>query len=76
MKPDDCTLTEMQYRVVREHARLSLLDAEAFGKFPTPVGQVMDAAKLIEGPADALDESFLKTLRRRHRNSVGYSKGL
>lgn len=62
-KPDDCSLTPEQYANVVKRAEFSLREASAFDKFPTPVDDIMGAAKVTLAPHDLLDETFLKKMR-------------
>ncbi len=50
---------------LRNEARRVLEAADCLGVFPTPVEQIMAAANVQEMPEEALDEGFLKGLRRR-----------
>lgn len=74
MKPDDSTISNEQLQAVRQHAFRSLREAGALGTFPTPVSNVMAAAKLIEGPEDALDDSFLNKFRAQATRLGGVLK--
>lgn len=65
MRPDDCSLTPQEHATIRKHARLALEGAEAMGRFPTPVADVMAHAKVIVAEEAALDEGFLVRLRRK-----------
>lgn len=64
MRPDDASLPPEQSDAVRRHADRLLREAGAFGVFPTPVDDVMAAARVEMGP-DALDEGFLDGCRRK-----------
>lgn len=64
-KPDDGTLSSQQYARVREQAERLLHEADAFGIFPTPVAEIMDAGKVAVAPENVLDEGFLGTFRRK-----------
>ncbi|MEX2672840.1 MAG: ImmA/IrrE family metallo-endopeptidase [Phycisphaeraceae bacterium] len=64
-KADDSFLTPEQHEEVRQHARRALEAADAVGVYPTPVGQVLEQAKVVVAPEDALDESFLARIRRK-----------
>ena len=55
---------------IREEARRALEEADAFGVFPTPVHQIMEAANLEEMPEEALDEGFLKSIRKKAGTST------
>lgn len=63
MRPDDSTLDQQQYEAVRKHALASLREASALGAFPTPVAEVMQAAKLVAAPKAALNEGILGKIR-------------
>ena len=45
-RPDDSLLDASQLATVRRHADLLLREASALGRFPTPVDDIMAAAKL------------------------------
>jgi hypothetical protein len=65
VKPDDCSLDPDDYVKIRKHARLVLEGAGAFGRFPTPVADVMEYAKVIVAEKDALDAGFVDKLKRK-----------
>ena len=62
---DDSSLSPDQYRNVRREAEQILHKASAIGRFPTPLGDIMDAAKVIVAPEDIFDENFLQKMRRK-----------
>lgn len=64
MLADDCSLTPDQAREVRAAARRALLDGGAIGVFPTPVDQILDAARVEVVPL-AIDEGYLARLRHK-----------
>jgi hypothetical protein len=66
MRPDDCSLSQREYDNIRKHARKVLEGASAIGRFPTPVNDVMEYAKVVVAETDALDAGYL----RKIRNSV------
>jgi hypothetical protein len=68
-KPDDYTLLGEQRRLVRRHAEYALRDAGALGRFPTPVADVMTAARVVVAEENLLDERFLARLRRTARGT-------
>ena len=45
-KPDDSTLHAADLKAVETRARLSLDRAAAWGRFPTPVDDILSAAKV------------------------------
>jgi hypothetical protein len=63
-KPDDNRLTAAQYIKVRSEAERALLEAGALGRFPTPIDDVMAAARVTEVKEDVLNEGFVAKLRR------------
>ena len=65
MKPDDCTLTPQELARVRREAERCLRAAGALGHVPTPVADVMDAARVVVDPDNVLDESFLSLARQK-----------
>lgn len=64
IKPDDCTLTSGQYSKVKKEAVRALAEANAFGVFPTPIEDIMEAAKVEEVKEDVLNENFITKLRK------------
>ncbi len=64
-RPDDYSLPDTQRRLIRSHAERSLIAAGAFGRFPTPVADVIEAAKVIVAEEDVLDLEFLAKLRKQ-----------
>lgn len=64
VRPDDSTLTPRQQRLIRKHARLALESADAFGVFPTPIDEIMAAAKVFVSEEDLTDERFLKKMAK------------
>jgi len=66
MKPDDSVVSQKEFLQICNHARRALDKAGAFGRFPTPVGDVMGAAKLIVAEED-LSAGFLGKIRNRAR---------
>lgn len=64
IKLDDCTLAPETYKKVRQEAERILNEADAFGVFPTPVDDIMSAAKVHEVKEDVLNEGFLTKIRK------------
>ena len=54
-KPDDSTLHAADLKAVEARARLSLDKAAAWGRFPTPVDDILSAAKLRVAPKGMFD---------------------
>jgi hypothetical protein len=73
MKPDDSRVASEHILQLQRHARMALEQANAFGRFPTPVADVMEAAKLIVAEKGELTEGFLQKVRSR---AVSFGKAL
>lgn len=58
-KEDDSSLTRDQYVNVRAEAKRLLTEADAIGRFPTQVDDIMEAAKVEEIHEDVLNENFI-----------------
>lgn len=63
MLTDDSTISQQEATEIRAEARRLLHDAGAIGLFPTPVDEIMRAAKIQVVPI-VLDEGYLAQLRR------------
>jgi Zn-dependent peptidase ImmA (M78 family) len=61
---DDSSLPAEERVEVARQARLALMNADAFGIFPTPVDAIMAAAKIEVIPL-VIDEGYLTWLRRK-----------
>lgn len=59
-KLEDSFLNPAQLANVRRHADRLLRDAAAHGRFPTPIDDIMAAAKLTVVDDEVLNESFLR----------------
>lgn len=81
-KPDDSSLQEHELYAVEAKAKKLLDEANAWGRFPTPVPDILDAAKLRVAPIAIHDvETFLayvaqKTAAAGHRLKSALSKVL
>ncbi len=64
-KPDDCSLTPEQLSRIRAEARRALAQADALGRFPTAVQDIMAAVKVHEISDPVLDESFVAKMRKK-----------
>lgn len=64
-KQDDCSLTAQERAKIRSEAERALARAEAIGRFPTPVADIIRAAGLREEAEAILDESYLSRLRHK-----------
>jgi hypothetical protein len=69
MKKDDATIPMADLHNVRKSADLLLRRTSAYGRFPTPVDDVVSAAKLEISRENALDKVFLSSLYRRLPNA-------
>jgi Zn-dependent peptidase ImmA (M78 family) len=65
IKPDDSRLTPAQYAKVKSEAERALSLAGALGRFPTPIDDIMAAAKVQEVKEDVLNERIIHKLRRQ-----------
>jgi hypothetical protein len=70
VRKDDATLSPQGIRSVRKYADLLLQKAEAYGRLPTPVGDLIVAARLEVARETALDKVFLGQLYRALPNSL------
>ena len=69
-KPDDSNLTLQQYTKVRVEARRALEAADAFGRLPTPVADIMAAAQVTEVYEDVLSVGFIAKMRQKAGKSL------
>lgn len=69
-KPDDSTLTPGQYARVRAEAERVLQKADALGRFPTPVTDIMSVADVTEVPEDVLNEEFIARMRLKASDTL------
>lgn len=65
MKPDDSSLTPREYAKVKREAERMLAEADALGRFPTPISDILATAGVEVAPAEELDESFLNWIRKK-----------
>jgi len=63
-KPDDSSLDPDQLRAVEERARALLDRASAWERFPTPVADILSAAKLKVAPHSAFDPAVIMAFLR------------
>lgn len=73
-RPDDSFLNPEQLANVRRHADQLLRDAAAFGRYPTPIDDIMAAAKLTVVDDEVLNESFLRRFVAKAKASVATIK--
>jgi hypothetical protein len=65
LRPDDCSLKVNEYEKVKKEAERMLAEADAFGRFPTPVSDILCAAKVEVAPATEIDDGFLSWIRKK-----------
>jgi hypothetical protein len=65
VRKDDFSLSPEELERVRAEARLALERANAFGRLPTPVADILSAAKLTVVDDEALEEGLLARFRRK-----------
>jgi len=70
LRPDDASLSRIDYERVKREAQKALLEAGALGTFPTPIADIMAAAKLSEAPEDLAEEGLLVRLRRKAEGAL------
>lgn len=70
MKKDDWTLGVSDMKAIRKRADLLLRKAEAYGRFPVPVDDLVEAAKLEIEREASLDEKFLGRIYKSLPNSL------
>lgn len=65
-RPDDSSLEASDREKVEARAKLSLDKADAWGRFPTPVDDILSAAKLTVAPKGVFDvQSFLAYAKKK-----------
>jgi hypothetical protein len=64
-RKDDSTLTSAQHARIRKEAERALREADSLGVLPTPMDQIMAAARIKEVKEEVLDPGFLGRLRGR-----------
>lgn len=64
-KPDDSSLPPNRYLAVQKEAVRALTTADAFGVFPTPVNQVMEAAKVTVATENIFNEGLIQKFRKK-----------
>jgi hypothetical protein len=65
VRRDDFSLSPEELEQVRVEARSALKRANAFGRLPTPVDDILTAAKLTVVDDEVLDEGLLARFRRK-----------
>jgi len=75
MKPDDSSLDPDCQQDVRDQADRLLRQAGAYGRFPTPIDDLISAARLQLDSEASLDESFLKKIYRSASSTIRRAVG-
>lgn len=74
-KPDDSSLSPNELRAVENRARALLDRASAWDRLPTPIGDILEAAKIEVAPNSAFDAaSILAYFQRKTVNAAKYIK--
>lgn len=63
-RPDDCSVSASDLQDIRKQADQLLREAGAYGRFPTPIEDIVAAAKLRIDYDSSLDETFLRRVYR------------
>ncbi|MBS1807630.1 MAG: ImmA/IrrE family metallo-endopeptidase [Acidobacteria bacterium] len=74
IRPDDSLLNASQLATVRRHADLLLRDASAIERFPTPIDDLMAAAKLTIVDDEVLNENFLRQFMKMAKSGIATIK--
>ena len=69
-RPDDSLLTASQLANVRLHADKLLRESSALGRFPTPVDDLMEAAKLTIVDDEVLNDRLLLKFARKAKSGI------
>jgi Zn-dependent peptidase ImmA (M78 family) len=73
-KSDDSSLSGEQLAIVKRHADRLLREAASYGRFPTPVSDLMAAAKLIVVEDEFLDANYLSRAMRKAKAGIATLK--
>ena len=74
LRPDDSNLTQQELQTVQKQADLLLLKAAAYGQFPTPIDDLMAAAKLVVVDDELLDEALLHRFLKKAKATLATLK--
>ena len=69
-RADDCTLSPDDYKAIREQADRLLREADAYGRYPTPVPEIIATAKLSVEREASLDSGFLGRVYAQARGQI------
>lgn len=73
-RPDDSFLTPEQLATVQRHADRLLREASALRRFPTPINDLLAAAKVTVVDDEILNESFLRRFIAKARSGLATVK--
>jgi Zn-dependent peptidase ImmA (M78 family) len=73
MKPTDPILSHAQLRDIRQKADCLLREAGAYGSFPTPVAEIMNAAKVHLDEDNSLDSNIMQRLYRKATDAIKHA---
>ena len=71
---NDSVLSPEQLATVRKHADLLLREGAAFGRFPTPIDDLLEAAKLTVVDNEELDENLLQQFLSKAKSGIASIK--
>lgn len=75
-RPDDSLLAPHELATVQKHADRLLREAAAIGRFPTPIADLLAAAKLTVVDDEVLDENFLQQFISKTRAGLKVGLGI
>ncbi len=73
-RPPDSLLDPHQLATVQRHADLLLRDAAALGRFPTPIDDILEAAKLTVVDHEELDENIFQQFLSKAKSGIATIK--
>lgn len=73
-RPDDSLLQPHELANVQRHADRLLREASAIGRFPTPIDDIMAAAKLTVVDDEVLTESLLRQFLKKAKSGIATIK--
>lgn len=73
-RPDDSLLDAHQLATVQRHADLLLRDAAAIGRFPTPIDDLLEAAKLTIVDDEVLNDGLLQKFMNKAKAGLATIK--
>lgn len=74
-KPDDSSLKPKELREVEKRARALLDRASAWERFPTPIEDILEAARVEVASSNAFDPvAIMRYIRKRTENAANYLK--